>query len=224
MATATALLENRKSQIRNHQSPMPSIIIKPTFSIAGEIETQKFQIDQKQYRIIGKLLSVHFEGRRDIRGLSQSRSLGGDSFCEKRRQLWSSCTLDWLHYRKAPDFAVGLIGGNYLLPNGLTPLPDIPHPEFVATKAGMICPRIPQSLCGCPIVGDRVCGKIKDKRGVEWLVIYPVTQLALMLYAGGGGFGMVRGYADRATGTHPAFLINPETSEGYFVGGVLGAG
>jgi len=220
-----------ESQAGTHRVPLQkgkmgtaALITNTTFTLADRLKIQTERAHRREYTVIGKLMSVHFEGRRNISGLSQSRSLGLDSLSEKQRILWASLAIDWLDHKKAPTIAVSRDKRDYLLPNGITPLPAIPDPRWVPTRAGQIAPRIAQPLVGCPIVGDRACGQIKNSRGETFLVLQPITELALMLFTGGGGFGRLRGLVDPADRTHPALLINEETMQAHFVGGQFGMG
>ncbi len=201
-----------------------TVITNPTFTLADRLKVQGERTSAREYTVIGKLMSIHWEARRNISGLSQSRSPGFDSLSEKQRILWASLALDWLDHKKAPTIAVSRDRRDYLLPMGLTPLPAIPDPRWLPKRAGEIAPRIPQPLVGCPVVGDRACGQLRNSRGVTYLVIQPITELALMLFSGGGGFGRLRGMVDPADGTHPALLIDPETFTAHFVGGQFGLG
>jgi hypothetical protein len=201
-----------------------AVLTKPTFTLADRLRIQQERSQQRDYIVAGKLTSLVFEGQRSITGLSQSKGLGLDSFSEKQRILWSSITLDWLNHKNAPVLAVSRDHRDLLLPNGLTPLPDIPDPRWLPKKAGDIAPRLRQALVGCPVVGDRACGKLTARDGRVYLVIQPISELCLMLHSVSGGFGRIRGLVDPADGTHLALLIDPEGRQGYFVGGMFTMG
>jgi len=211
-----------------------ALITKPVFTLADRLRIQQATARDKQYVVIGRLTSVVFEAQRSTRGLSQSRPRYHNSdqahmvsdamkpFSQKQAELWASITLDWLSHKNAPIIAISRDQRDLLLPNGMTPLPDIPDPRWVAKSATDICPRIPQLLVGCPVVGDRVRDMIKGRDGHMYGVIHPVVELCVMVSGGQGGFARIRGSVDPADGTHLSLLIddsNPEQLQAYFVGG-----
>jgi hypothetical protein len=215
-----------------------SILTRPTFTLADRIKIQQEQARTGSYTVIGKLLSVVFEGRRKIAGLSQSQpryrdaqqakmfSEGGQQyeglkpFSEKQTQLWASITLDWLHYSKAPLIALSRDQKDLICPFGLTPLPPIPDPRWTPDHARGACPnskdgckgcnppRIPQKLVGCPVVGDRVTDMIKSRDGRTYGVLHPIVALQVMLLGKGGTFAQIRGGVDPADRTHLALLLD----------------
>ncbi len=211
-----------------------AVITKPTFTLADRLRIQQQTSRDKGYIVIGRLTSVLFEAQRNISGLSQSLPRYANSeqakytpdsmkpFSEKQTVLWASYALDWLTHKNAPILAVSRDQRDLLLPQGLTPLPDIPDPRWVPRKATDTAPRIPQLLTGCPIVGDRVRDKITSRDGRVYGVLHPVLELCVMLAGIQGGFGRIRGGVDPADGTHLALLIddsNPYQMQAYFVGG-----
>jgi hypothetical protein len=219
----------------------PAVIAKPDFTVAGRIKVQKEAIRERNYIAVGRLLSVVFEGPRDISGLSQSRpryayarqaSTTSDPMkpmSEMAARLFASITLDFLNYKNAPLVALSRDRRDLLLPHGLGPLPDIPDPRYVPDHAfaacpnsksgcgGCIAPRIPQLLTGCPIVGDRVRNKITARDGHVYGVISPVNQLMLFMLSGQGHFLKVNGHAD-TDGSWLTLMIDDENN-GHFVGG-----
>ncbi|HKM99451.1 MAG TPA: hypothetical protein VJX23_02960 [Candidatus Binataceae bacterium] len=211
-----------------------AVLTRPTFTLADRLRIQQEHCTDKNYIMIGRLTTVVFEAQRSIAGLSQSRKrfLTPDQykhtsdamapFSEKQTVLWASITLDWLTHKNAPILAVSRDRRDLLLPHGLTPLPAIPDPRWVPTNANEICPRIPQLLTGCPVVGDRVTDKISTRMGRAYGVLHPITELCVMLMGSGGTFGRITGHVDPADGTHLALLIddsNPQQMSAYFVGG-----
>lgn len=211
-----------------------AVITRPTFTLADRLRIQQNTARDKNYIVVGRLTSVLFEAQRNISGYSQSRPRYANKeqikhvsdamkpFSSAQAKLWSSITLDWLTHKNAPILAVSRDQRDLLLPNGLTPLPAIPDPRWMPKSATEIAPRIPQRLTGCPVVGDRVTDKIKDRTGKLYGVIHPVIELCVMLSGMQGGFGRIRGGVDPADGTHLALLIddsNPEQMQAYFVGG-----
>jgi hypothetical protein len=211
-----------------------SVLTRPTFTLADRLKIQQQRMRDRDYIVIGRLTTVVFEAQRNISGLSQSRPRYTNSeqsknmqdamkpFSEKQTVLWSSITLDWLTHKKAPLIAISRDRQDLLFPQGLTPLPDIPDPRWVPKDADELCPRIPQRLTGCPVVGDRVRDKIKGRDGRTYGIIHPVLELCVMLAGVQGGFGRITGGVDPGDGTHLALLIddsNPEQMHGYFVGG-----
>lgn len=228
-----------------------SVITNPTFKLADRLKIQQETVTRSDYIILGRLVTVVFEAQRSVTGLSQSRARYHSSeqarhfheqgkraeamapFSEKQTQLWSSITLDWLSHKNAPLIAISRDRQDLLLPNGMNPLPDIPHPAWTPAHAQQNCPkgvrgckecvtpRIPQRLVGCPVVGDRVTDKITDRQGRMYGVIHPISELVVMLGGSRGGFGRIRGGVNPGDHTHLAMLIDDSTDPmaGYFVGG-----
>lgn len=214
--------------------PAPSILTKPTFTLADRLKIQQDRSRDRDYIVVGRLTSVLFEAQRNTAGLSQARRRYANSeqskhvsdamapFSEKQTLLWCSITLDWLTHKNAPIIAVSRDRQDLLLPLGMTPLPDIPDPRWVPKTAGEIAPRIPQKLTGCKVVGDRVTDMIKSRDGRVYGVLHPIVELQVMLAGVQGGFGRIRGLVDPADGTHLALLIDdsePTQLRGFFVGG-----
>lgn len=221
--------------------PAPAIAANPTFTVSERIRVQEETIRERNYIPVGRLLSVVYEGPRNISGLSQSRpryarasqaASTADAMkpmSEMQAKLFASISLDFLTYTNAPLLAVSRDKKDLLLPQGLGRLPAIPDPRFVPDHAlaacpiakggckGCIAPRIPQLLTGCPVVGDRVRNKITARDGRVYGVISPVNQLILFLMAGQGHFLKVGGYAD-SDGSHLTLMIDDDM-RGYFVGG-----
>jgi hypothetical protein len=128
-----------------------AIITKPTFTLADRMKIQRDRVADRQYKNIGFLTTVVQERQMSTRGMSQSRSFDRCSNPTEMRKLasqgmvdeamlplsswqmraWALLTLDWLHWRKAPLLAISSDRNDLLLPFGLTPLPDIPDPDFV---------------------------------------------------------------------------------------------
>ena len=213
-----------------------SVIVKPVFTLADRIKIQQETMRLKNYIVIGRLTSVVFEAQRSMNGFSQSRARwnnpnqakqladqpGLHPFSEAQVKLWASITLDWLTHKNAPVIAVSRDQRDLLLPFGMTPLPAIPDPRWVAKSATDKVPRIPQKLTGCPVVGDRVRDMIKARDGHVFGVIHPILEMCVMLGGSQGGFARIRGGVEPSDGTHLSMLIddsNPEQFEGFFVGG-----
>lgn len=224
-------------------------IIKSNFRLADRIKIQQETIRAKQYIVIGRLTSLVFEAQRSLAGYSQSRARwhnkrqarelanqpGLHPMSESQAVLWAGITLDWLTNKNAPVLAISRDQQDLLLPFGLTPLPAIPDPRWTPAHAqhlcpkstktgckGCVAPRIPQSLVGCPVVGDRVRDKITARDGRTFGVIHPVKELCVILGGSQGGFGAIHGLVDRTEGTHLSLLLDdsdPDRMEGYFVGG-----
>jgi hypothetical protein len=226
-----------------------ALLTKPTLTLADRLKIQQQRNRDRDCITVGRMSSVVFEAQRSTSGLSQSRPRYHNAeqarqfaagsvnqamapFSEKQSVLWASITLDWLGLRQAPTLAVSRDGYDLLLPAGLTPLPDIPNPEWTPRHAlaacpnskdgcsGCLAPRIPQLLTGCPVCGDRVRDKITARDGRVYGVIHPILELCIVLPS--GHFFKVRGAVDPADGTHLALLIddnNPRQMQGYFVGG-----
>ena len=215
-------------------SAAAAVLTRPTFTLADRLRIQQERSRDRDYMPVGRLTAVVFEAQRDTRGLSQARPRWQNRqqekntpehmapFSEKQTVLWSSITLDWLSHKNAPLVAVSRDRQDLLLPNGLTPLPDIPDPRWTPKSPYDSVKRIPQLLTGCPVVGDRVRDKITDRAGRVYGVIHPVLELSIMLSGVSGGFGRIRGAVDPSDGTHLALLIddsNPHQMRAYFVGG-----
>jgi hypothetical protein len=215
-----------------------AIITKPTFTLTDRIRLQQERIHNHEYTQIGKLTCVVWEGQRSTVGMSQEKSPVGDSFGKWKRKTWCSVTLDWLNHRIAPIIAISRDRNDLLLPFRLPALPDIPDPRWTGHKIAPSAdcredrvPRIKQLFAGCPVVGDRACGTIKDRiSGKTYLIFQPLTELQVMCGRGkDSGFGRITCMTDPAEHTHAALLINPEpdsegTMEAYFVGGSFHAG
>jgi hypothetical protein len=218
-----------------------SIITSSPFTLTDRLRIQQQHIRQCAYTKIGKLTCVVWEGQKDTRGLSQENDLGRGmmaGFGQFKRKLWSGCTLDWLNHVNAPILAVSKDRNDLLLPFKLNALPDIPDPRWKGFSVAPAhdcknpdIPRIPQLFAGCPVVGDRACGTIKDRiTGKTYLIFQPLLELQVM--CGGGkesGFGRIRWMTDPATHLHGALLveIHPDSEgkyEAYFVGGSFIAG
>lgn len=219
----------------------PSVVANPSFTVANRIKIQQETIRAKNYIPIGRLLSVLFEGPRDISGLSQSRpryqnarqaahiSDAMKPFSEMQAKLFASISLDFLTYKQGPLIAISRDKKDLLLPHGLGELPRIPDPHWTPDHAfaacpnsnagcsGCVAPRIAQRLTGCPIVGDRVRDKVTARDGRVYGVIHPVNQLMLFLLQGQGHFFKIGGYPD-TDGSHLTLMIDDEMN-GYFVGG-----
>lgn len=211
-----------------------SVLTRPTFTLTDRLKIQQQRVRDKDYIVVGRLTSVVFEAQRNISGLSQAQPRYANAeqsknmseamkpFSEKQTVLWASITLDWLTHKKAPLIAISRDRQDLILPQGMTPLPDIPDPRWMPKSATDTVPRIPQLLTGCPVVGDRVRDKITSRDGKKYGVIHPVLELCVMLAGVQGGFGRIKGGVDHADGTHLALLIddsNPEQMQAYFVGG-----
>lgn len=215
----------------------PAIITKPTFTLTDRIRIQQERIQNRDYTRIGLLTCVVWEAQRSTAGSSQSNPIPG-VFSKWQRKTWCSMTLDWLSHKNAPILAISRDRNDLLIPFKLPPLPDIPDPRWTGHKTapaadskGDTIPRIAQLLAGCPVVGDRACGTIKDRiSGKTFLIFQPLTELQVM--CGGGkesGFGRIRCATDPADRTHSALLVNIEPDsegrlEAYFVGGSFHAG
>jgi hypothetical protein len=219
----------------------PAVVAKPDFTVAERIKIQDEAIREKNYIVVGRLLSVIFEGPRNIAGLSQSRpryqssrqaafvSDGLKPFSEIQAKLFASISLDWLTYKNAPVFAISKDKRDLLLPLGMGALPPIPDPRFTPDHAvaacpntkdgckGCLAPRIPQLLTGCPVVGDRVQTKVTARDGRVYGVISPVNQIMLFMLAGQGHFLKIAGLPD-VDGSHLTMMIDDE-NHAYFVGG-----
>jgi hypothetical protein len=216
----------------------PALIVKGGITLTDRIRIQQQRIQNREYLQIGKLTCVVWEGQRSTVGMSQSKSPGLDAFSKWQRKTWCSMTLDWLNHRNAPILAISRDRNDLLLPFRLTALPDIPDPRWAGPEVapppeakGTEIPRIAQLFAGCPVVGDRACGRIKDRiSGKTYLIFQPLTELQILCGKGkDSGFGRIRCMTDPAEHTHSALLVNPEegndgTFEAYFVGGSFHAG
>jgi hypothetical protein len=224
----------------------PALVTPSTFTLADRLKIQKQRIHDKDYIVLGRLSAVLFEAQRSTVGLSQSLprydnpnqpKLVPDAmkpFSEKQTELWQSTTLDWLQPSKGPILARSKDGRDWLLPQGLTALPDLPDPRWMPGHAFAICPkgkagcskcippRIPQKLVGCPVVGDRVRHKITERNGHVWGILHPVILLSFVANGpdGQGHWAKARGNYSQADGMHPAMLIDDEL-HAYFVGGTF---
>jgi hypothetical protein len=237
----------------------PAIFDRPTFTLADRLKIQAQRIREKDYIIIGRVTAIHWEAQRNISGFSQSRPRYGHPdqpklladavakrlmtqrqadavkpFSEKQNVLWQSTTLDWLDGKRGPILARSRDQKDLLLPQGLTPLPDIPDPRWVPKHSDSVCPsgprgcsgciapRIPQKLVGCPIVGDRVEDKITARNGHVFGILHPILELSVVAFGpdGLGHFLRIRGAVDQIDQTHPALLIDDEM-RGFLVGGTF---
>jgi hypothetical protein len=217
------------------------IITGNPFTLTDRIKIQQELIRKGDYIKIGKLTCAVWEGQRSSVGMSQSKDLGqglNAGFGKWKRKTWASCTLDWLTHLNAPILAVSRDRNNLLLPFKLNALPDIPDPRWqgFATAPAADCrkpevPRIPQLFAGCPVVGDRACGQIKDRvSGKTYLIFQPLSELQVMCGRGkDSGFGRISCVTCPADRTHSALLVeihpdNEGKHEAYFVGGSFHAG
>jgi hypothetical protein len=216
----------------------PAIITKPTFTLTDRIKVQQERLQNRDYTTIGKLTAVVWEAQRSTQGFSQDRSPGLGAFGKWQRKTWASMTLDYLTHKNAPILAISRDRNDLLLPFGLAALPDIPDPRWAGFKEAPAAectnanvPRIKQLFAGCPVVGDRACGTIKDRiSGKTYLIFQPLTELQVMCGRGQeSGFGRITCMRDPADGTAAALLVNCEprpggSFEAYFVGGSFHAG
>ena len=215
-----------------------AIITGSTFTLTDRLKIQQERIRNREYTQIGKLTCVVWEGQRPTIGASQDKSPGLDAFGKWKRTAWNSITLDWLNHKNAPILAVSRDRNDLLLPFKMTRLPDIPDPRWTGFKDAPAAdcvkpevPRIPQLFAGCPVVGDRACGTIKDRiSGKTYLIFQPLTELQILCGKGkDSGFGRITCRTDPATRLHAALLVNIEPDneglyEAYFVGGSFHAG
>jgi hypothetical protein len=215
-----------------------AIVTGSSLTLTDRIKIQEKRIRDRDYVQIGKLTTVVWEGQRSTVGMSQDKGPGGDAFGKWKRKTWASVTLDWLTHRNAPIIAISRDRHDLLLPFKLDPLPDIPDPRWGGFQSAPAAdctkpevPRIAQLLAGCPVVGDRACGQIKDRiSGKTYLIFQPLTELQVMCGRGkDSGFGRITCMTDPADHTHSALLINTEPDregklEAYFVGGSFHAG
>lgn len=217
------------------------IITGSPISLTDRLRIQQECIRQGNYTKIGKLTSVVWEGQKSSAGMSQENDIGRGimaGFGKWKRTAWASCTLDWLNHINAPILAVSRDRNDLLLPFKMNALPPIPDPRWngFATAPAPDCkkpeiPRIAQSFVGCPVVGDRACGTIKDRvSGKTYAIFQPLTEMQVMCGAGKvSGFGRIRWITCPATRLHGALLvmIEPDSDgkyEAYFVGGSFIAG
>lgn len=246
----------------------PAFIERPSLGLSDQLKIQAERIREKDYVPVGRLTAIHWEAQRNISGFSQSRPRYGHPdqpkafadavvkklmtpqqadamkpFSEKQMILWSSTTLDWLSPRKGPAIARSRDRKDWLLPEGLTDLPDIPDPRFVSTHSsaacpaprrvkvgagylmgcsGCIAPRIPQLLTGCPVCGNRVQHKITAHNGYVMGILHPIKELSIVAYGvdGSAHWLKVRAGLDQINGRYPAMLIDDE-HRGFFVGGTF---
>lgn len=237
----------------------PAIFERPSLTIGDRLKIQAQRIREKDFVTIGRITAIHWEAQRDIRGLSQSQARYGHPdgpkmledavrarlmtahqadamkpFSEKQTVLWGSLTLDWLDGKRGPLLARSRDQKDWLLPEGLRPLPPIPDPRWVPRHAisvcpkgdkgcsGCIAPRIPQLLTGCKVVGDRVQHKITERNGHVWGILHPIRELSIVAWGtdGLGHFLRVRAGRDQSDDLYPALLIDDEL-RAYFVGGTF---
>lgn len=237
----------------------PAIITGDTFRLQDRIKVQCETIRQRDYIVFGRVTAIHWAAHRDTTGLSQSRprySNAGQAaaiedavsrklisaqqadalkpFSEVQNILWQSTTIDWLDAKRGPIIARSKDRRDWLLPQGLTPLPAIPDPRFVSTHSAVNCPkgaggctgcmapRIPQLYTDCPIVGSRVQHKITARNGYVMGVLHPVLELSVVAWApdGQGHFLKLRGGEDNVDRSMPALLIDDQ-DRGFFVGGIF---
>jgi hypothetical protein len=215
----------------------PGIITNSTFTLTDRIRIQQEHIRTRNYTQIGKLTCIVWEGQKSTRGFSQENDVS-DAFGKWKRKTWASCTLDWLNHRNAPIIAVSRDRNDLLLPFRMDRLPDIPDPRWkgFTTAPAADCtkpeiPRIPQLFAGCPVVGDRACGRITDRvSGKTFLIFRPLTEMQVMCGRGkDSGFGRISCMTDPADRTMAALLVmiepdNEGKHEAYFVGGSFHAG
>jgi len=220
-----------------------SIVTSSPFTLTDRLRIQQDYIRQGNYTKIGKVTCIVWEGQKDTRGLSQDKQLGTGmmaGFGQFKRKLWAGCTLDWLNHANAPILAVSRDRNDLLLPFKMNALPDIPDPRWKGFGVHEVpgpkeknpqIPRIAQLMAGCPVVGDRACGTIKDRiSGKTYLIFQPLLELQVMCGKGkDSGFGRIRWMTDPATHLHGALLveIHPDSDgkyEAYFVGGSFIAG
>lgn len=239
----------------------PAIFTGNSFRLQDRLKIQAQKIRDKDYTKFGRLTAIHWAAQRNTSalGLSQSRPRYANSqqaaafseavaqrmltpqqadalkpFSEAQNILWQSTTLDWLDQKRGPIIALSKDKRDWLLPEGLTPLPAIPDPRFVSTHAGSVCPqgkagcegcnppRIPQLLTGCPYVGDRVQHKITSTSGYVMGVLHPILELSIVAWGvdGVGHFMKLRGSKDNVDQHAPALLID-DSNRAFFVGGVF---
>lgn len=221
----------------------PAIITTSGVTLTDRLRIQQERIRNREYVQIGRLTTVVWEGQRSTKGFSRAgedpAGLGSMSpFTKWQKKTWASLTLDWLTHKNAPILAISRDRNDLLLPFKLPPLPDIPHPRWAgpkvapaATSKGVEVPRIAQLFAGCPVVGDRACGTIKDRiSGKTFLIFQPLTELQVMCGKGQeSGFGRIKCLTCPYDHTHSALLVNAEPDsqglwEAYFVGGSFHAG
>jgi hypothetical protein len=235
----------------------PAIFDRPSFTIADRLKIQAQRIREKDYIVVGRLTAIHWEAQRNISGYSQSRPRYGHPdqpkmladavakrlmtaqqadaakpFSEKQAVLWSSTTLDWLDGKRGPIIARTRDQKDWLLPQGLTALPDIPDPRWVPDHSSSNCPnggcsqcitpRIPQLLTECPVVGSRVEHKITARNGHVFGILHPILELSIVAFGpdGHSHFMRVRGGIDQIDQIKPALLIDDDM-RGFLVGGIF---
>lgn len=240
-------------------SEAPSIFTGNTFRLVDRIKIQSRTIREKDYIVFGRVSAIGFAAQRDTSGLSGSRPRYTNTnqvaafsdavarglmtphqadamkpFSERQNYLWQSLTLDWLNEKRGPIIARSRDHRDWLLPQGLTRLPDIPDPRFVPRHAVSTCvhgvggcsgcnaPRIPQLLTGCPVVGDRVEHKITARGGYVMGVVHPITFVSIFAWAPDGTTHLIKlqGAEDNVDRYKPALLIDDEW-RAFFVGGVF---
>ncbi len=111
-----------------------SVLTRPTFTLADRLRIQQERSRDRDYKTLGRLTAVEFEGQRNIKGLSQGHADQSD-FSRKQTQLWCSITLDWLSHKNAPIIAISRDHQDLLLPLGMRPLPPIPDPRWRPTNS-----------------------------------------------------------------------------------------
>lgn len=237
----------------------PAIFTGNNLRLADRIKIQSQRIRDNEYIPFGRLTAIHWAAQRNISGLSESRPRYANAqqatafaeavanrtltpqqadalkpFSEKQNILWQSTTLDWLDNRRGPIIARSRDHVDWLLPQGLTPLPPIPDPRFTSSHAGSVCPhgkagcdgcnppRIPQLLTGCPYVGDRVQHKITSKDGYVMGILHPILELSIVAWGtdGRGHFVRLKGGEDNVDRTRPALLMDDD-NRAFFVGGIF---
>jgi hypothetical protein len=210
----------------------PAVITGPAWTLADRLKTQQERNRNQEWLRVGRLTTVVLERQMSTKGLSQSKPRFSNPkaakqnineammpFSEWQAQAWSKLTLDWLTYKNGPMLAISRDRHDLLLPHGVTPLPNIPDPSWYP-KAGRgdIAPRVPQLL------EDRAYGILPARNGQRFLVFQPVIELCVFVGQGNGGFGRIRCMTDPSDHTHSALLIDPDSMQGYFVGGSFHAG
>jgi hypothetical protein len=215
-----------------------TVITGAPFTLTDRLRIQQECIRRGDYVKIGKLTCVVWEGQKSTAGFSQDKDIAGSAFGQWKRKTWAGCTLDWLNHHNAPILAVSRDRNDLLLPFRMNRLPDIPDPRWTGFEKAPASdctkpeiPRIEQKFAGCPVVGDRACGQIKDRMsGKTYLIFQPLLELQLLCGRGkDSGFGKITWMTCPATRLHGALLVNYEpdsvgTYEAYFVGGSFHAG
>lgn len=237
----------------------PAIFTGASFRLQDRIKIQCQRIRERDYIRIGRLTAIHWAAQRSTRGLSQSRPRYANPqqaaafadavrdrlltpqqadalkpFSEAQNILWQSTTLDWLDNKRGPIIARSRDQRDWLLPQGLTPLPPIPDPRFVSSHAGSVCPhgtagcagcnppRIPQLLTGCPLVGDRVQFKLTARDGYVMGVLHPIVEMSVVAWAPDGQthFLKLKGVEDNVDRARPALLLDDD-NRAFLVGGIF---